>query len=62
MSQPGPRIVRRLPTRSSRSPQAVSARENTAAALLLAFTVAAILWANSPWADSYSTFWIPRSG
>ena len=57
MSEPVPRIVRLLPTRSSRSPQAVSATENTAAALLLAFTVAAILWANSPWADSYSTFW-----
>ena len=57
MSEPGPRIVRLLPTRSSRSPQAVSATENTAAALLLVFTVAAILWANSPWADSYSTFW-----
>ncbi len=57
MSEPGPRIVRLLPTRSSRSPQAVSARENSAAALLLVFTVAAILWANSPWADSYSTFW-----
>ena len=57
MSEPVPRIVRLLPTRSSHSPRAVSATEKTAAALLLAFTVAAILWANSPWADSYSAFW-----
>lgn len=31
--------------------------ENTAAALLLAFTVIAIGWANSPWAHSYADFW-----
>ena len=31
--------------------------ENTAAALLLAATVIAVLWANSPWAQSYSDFW-----
>ncbi|MGH3674963.1 MAG: Na+/H+ antiporter NhaA [Mycobacterium sp.] len=52
-----PRIVRLLPTRFNRNAKTVAATENTAAALLLAFTVAAILWANSPWADSYSTFW-----
>ena len=27
------------------------------AALLLAATVAALVWANSPWGDSYDTFW-----
>jgi Na+/H+ antiporter NhaA len=48
-----PRIVRLLPARFSRDPKAVKTGENTAAAVLLAFTLAAILWANSPWADSY---------
>jgi Na+/H+ antiporter NhaA len=43
-----------LPTRFSRSPRANKTGENTAAALLLIFTVAAILWANSPWAHTYS--------
>jgi Na+/H+ antiporter NhaA len=46
-----------LPTRFSRDRKAVRTGENTAAALLLAFTVIAILWANSPWADTYSAFW-----
>jgi Na+/H+ antiporter NhaA len=54
---PSPRIVRLLPTRFSRDPKATTATENIAAALLLASTVAAILWANSPWAESYSAFW-----
>jgi Na+/H+ antiporter NhaA len=52
-----PRIVRLLPARFGRDPKAVAATENSAAALLLVCTVAAIVWANSPWADSYSTFW-----
>jgi Na+/H+ antiporter NhaA len=55
-SEPSPRIVRLLPARFSRDPKAVRTTENTAAALLLAFTVAAILWANSPWADSHWAF------
>ncbi len=50
-----PRIVRLLPARFSRDPKATKTSENTAAALLLTFTVIAILWANSPWAESYST-------
>ena len=54
-SESVPRIVRLLPTRFSRDPKAIKAGENNAAALLLVFTVAAILWANSPWADSYWT-------
>jgi Na+/H+ antiporter NhaA len=45
------------PSRIGRDPTAARGGENTAAALLLAFTVVAILWANSPWAQSYSTFW-----
>ena len=38
---------------SAATPRRIKVGENTAAALLLAFTVAAIVWANSPWADSY---------
>jgi Na+/H+ antiporter NhaA len=52
-AEPLPRLVRLLPGRFSRDPKAPGTKENTAAALLLAFTVAAILWANSPWADTY---------
>jgi Na+/H+ antiporter NhaA len=48
-----PRIVRLLPGRFSRDPKAPGTKENTAAALLLGFTLAAILWANSPWAETY---------
>ncbi|WP_407939159.1 MULTISPECIES: Na+/H+ antiporter NhaA [Mycolicibacterium] len=44
-----------LPSRLSRGSQATRTTDNTAAALLLTFTVIAILWANSPWAQSYST-------
>ena len=50
-----PRIARRLPARFSRDPNATKTTENTAAALLLVFTVAALVWANSPWAQSYWT-------
>jgi Na+/H+ antiporter NhaA len=50
-----PRIVRMLPTRFSRDPKSKRTGENTAAALLLAATVIAILWANSPWSQSYWT-------
>ena len=52
-AEPIPRIVRLLPGRFSRDPKAPGTKENTAAALLLAFTLAAILWANSPWAETY---------
>lgn len=40
-----------------RAPTAQRFGENAAAALLLACTVVAILWANSPWAETYSQFW-----
>ena len=36
---------------------AATATEYTAAALLLLFAVAAIVWANSPWGHTYSAFW-----
>lgn len=48
-----PRIVRLLPTRFSRDGKASRTGENTAAALLLASTLIAILWANSPWDYGY---------
>jgi Na+/H+ antiporter NhaA len=51
-----PHIVRLLPVRFSRDPKTVKAGENTAAAVLLAFTLAAILWANSPGAETYWAF------
>jgi Na+/H+ antiporter NhaA len=54
-TESSPRIVRLLPARFSRDPKAIKTSENTAAALLLAFTVAAIVWANSPWAEAYWT-------
>ena len=40
-----------------RAPTAKRFGENAAAALLLACTVVAILWANSPWSETYSQFW-----
>ncbi|MDT5197050.1 MAG: hypothetical protein QOH20_3804, partial [Mycobacterium sp.] len=50
------------PSRFGRDPTAARSGENTAAALLLVFTVAAIVWANSPWAQSYSDFWNTHVG
>ncbi|WP_231740306.1 MULTISPECIES: Na+/H+ antiporter NhaA [unclassified Mycobacterium] len=49
-------MVRLLPTRFSRDAKAVKTEENTAAALLLLFTIAALVWANSPWAHGYWAF------
>ncbi|HYZ69954.1 MAG TPA: Na+/H+ antiporter NhaA [Mycobacterium sp.] len=54
-AEPVPRIVRLLPGRFSRDPKAPGTKENRAAALLLVCTVIAILWANSPWAQTYWT-------
>ena len=34
-----------------------TSREKTAAGMLLVFALAAVIWANSPWAHTYSTFW-----
>ncbi|HEV7418845.1 MAG TPA: Na+/H+ antiporter NhaA [Mycobacterium sp.] len=53
---------RAVPSPIGRDPTAARGGENTAAALLLAFTVVAILWANSPWAQSYSAFWNTEVG
>jgi Na+/H+ antiporter NhaA len=52
-AEPLPRIVRLLPGRFSRDPKAPGTKEKCAAGLLLACTLIAILWANSPWAESY---------
>ena len=50
------------PSRFGRDPTAARSGENSAAALLLAFTVLAILWANSPWGDTYTGFWTTDVG
>jgi Na+/H+ antiporter NhaA len=55
IAEPVPRIVRLLPGRFSRDPKAPGTKENCAAGLLLACTLIAILWANSPWAQTYWT-------
>ncbi|TPG29839.1 Na+/H+ antiporter NhaA [Mycolicibacterium hodleri] len=49
--------TRPVPSRFGRDPTAARRGENIAAALLLGFTVIAIVWANSPWAQSYSALW-----
>ncbi|BBX05099.1 Na+/H+ antiporter NhaA [Mycolicibacterium moriokaense] len=54
-TEPTPRIVRFSPLRLHRDLKAMKPGENAAAALLLAFTLIAILWANSPWSQSYWT-------
>ncbi len=54
--------ARPTPSRFGRDPTAARSGENTAAALLLAFTVIAIVWANSPWAQSYSDSWSTEVG
>ena len=55
MTEPSPSAAR--PSRFGRDPTAARGGENTAAALLLVFTLLAIVWANSPWAQSYTDFW-----
>ncbi|WP_123028054.1 Na+/H+ antiporter NhaA [Mycolicibacterium stellerae] len=42
-----------LPNHFSRGPKVKTSTENSAAGLLLLATVAAILWANSPWSQTY---------
>ncbi|HME49129.1 Na+/H+ antiporter NhaA [Mycobacterium sp.] len=49
--------IRLLPARLSRDRLASTSREKAAAAMLLAFALAAVIWANSPWASTYSVFW-----
>jgi len=61
-SSDAPRPGPATPSRFGRDPTAARSGENTAAALLLAFTVIAIVWANSPWAHTYSEFWNTHVG
>lgn len=49
----GPRGFPLLPSRLNRGSKATRTSDNTAAAVLLASTVIAIAWANSPWSASY---------
>jgi Na+/H+ antiporter NhaA len=49
-------------SRLGRGPTAARSRGNTAAALLLWFTIFAIAWANSPWGQTYSMFWNTEVG
>lgn len=62
MTEALPQKIRSLPNHLSRDPSKPRSTENRAAALLLAFTALAILWANSPWSESYSTFWDTHVG
>ncbi|GFG52872.1 Na(+)/H(+) antiporter NhaA 2 [Mycolicibacterium agri] len=48
-----PRIARMLPSRFSRDAKTSRTTENCAAGFLLLATAVAILWANSPWTESY---------
>ncbi|WP_197377124.1 Na+/H+ antiporter NhaA [Mycolicibacterium baixiangningiae] len=57
MTEATARITGSLPSRYSRDPKTPPSTGSQAAALLLASTVLAVLWANSPWAQSYSAFW-----
>ncbi len=52
-SESAPRIVSPSSTRFHRDLKAMKPGENAAAGLLLLATLIAILWANSPWAESY---------
>lgn len=51
--QPEPTPILKL----TRPFQEFAARETAGGLLLLAFTVLALVWANSPWADSYRALW-----
>ncbi|BBY18063.1 Na+/H+ antiporter NhaA [Mycolicibacterium litorale] len=57
MTETSTRTIGSLPSRLNRDPKTPRSTDNRAAALLLTFTVLAVLWANSPWAETYSTFW-----
>ncbi|MGW8377965.1 Na+/H+ antiporter NhaA [Streptomyces sp. ODS28] len=46
-----------LPRRVADRMAAAAGTDTFAAALLLAATLAALLWVNSPWGDSYTAFW-----
>ncbi|BBY85020.1 Na(+)/H(+) antiporter NhaA 2 [Mycolicibacterium murale] len=56
-TESGSRLAKMLPRRFGNDPTAPRNGENTAAGMLLLFTVIAIVWANSPWAQTYTDFW-----
>ena len=62
MSEPTAQPSVRGPSRFGRDPTASRSGENTAAALLLGCTLVAIVWANSPWSQTYVEFWNTELG
>ena len=58
----GSGLARLMPSRLGRDPTAPRSGENVGAAMLLLFTVLAIVWANSPWASTYEAFWNTEVG
>jgi NhaA family Na+:H+ antiporter len=59
--QPGPALRVRIPGPSPAVRQFI-ATEAGSAMLLLAATVLALVWANSPWSDSYAGLWSTTAG
>jgi len=59
--QPGPALRLRIPGPSPAVRQFI-ATEAGSAALLLAATILALGWANSPWSDSYADLWSTMAG
>jgi NhaA family Na+:H+ antiporter len=58
--RPGPALRVRIPGPSPAVRRFIST-EAGSAALLLAATVLALVWANSPWSDSYADLWSTRA-
>ncbi len=58
---PGPPLRVRVPVVSP-SVRDFLATEAGSAVVLLAATVVALVWANSPWSDAYATFWSTDAG
>ena len=59
--QPGPPLRMRIPGPSPAVRQFI-VTEAGSARLLLAATVLALVWVNSPWSDSYTDFWSTTAG
>jgi NhaA family Na+:H+ antiporter len=57
ITPPWSRSDRPLPRRVVRPLQEFLSTSTASGAMLLAAAVLALLWANSPWGDSYETFW-----
>jgi Na+/H+ antiporter NhaA len=61
LARPGPPLRVRFP-QVSPSLRTFLVTEAGGAALLLAAAIAALVWANSPWSDSYTAFWDTEAG